>query len=354
MKASSSTLEQEYARILGDLKTDPKEEVEKETPQEEVEEVVEQEEAENLEEEGVDNDTAEASQDEQTKEEEGEQELPSEIEEELKNIDPSIRDAIVNASAEIKKAQIEAFKKMRSGIDKKHTELGAKKKIAESVEDIFNKYGLNVNRDFAKIEQFIQFEKQLNKDPRSVVKSIKEMFKIEDEQVGSQKEPLIDEDSMTETEKLLYQQIQEANKKTERLLEENRKVKESTQRQEDEKALKEVVAFRNATNEDGTPKNPYFDDLIDDMEDLFLKYPNESVEKIYSRAVRNNDTYFQKMLDDVKIKERVSISKQKEEAVKKAKSVNSQSVKSSSGRGNEQKSLGDIFDDILSKSGVKL
>lgn len=280
----------------------------------------------NSEEEGVDN-AAESSQ-EADKSEDTEGQTPSdEFEEELKNIDPELREALSKVDAEVKRAQLNAFKKMRSNFDKKQTEFGQEKKLAETAKQLFQKHGLDPVNGISQIEKLIHFEKELEKDPKRVVALLKQKFNLQEEHRSGSEE--LDESLLTDEEKLLYQKQKNIEKTVETLVEENRRLKELQERKEIEAARAEIERFKTSKNDDGSLKNPYFDDLIDEIGRLTSLYPNDNIESLYNKALRLNDEIYQKSLEDAKLKERTRILSEKERALSKAKSINSQSIKSS-------------------------
>ena len=336
------TLEQKFDKIL-------------ETGKEVVEEVKSEEpvvvEKEIIEELGVEKAAveSESQQEQKTVSSEGD-EIPSEFEEELKNIDPELRAILLKADAETRKTQLNAFKKMRSSVDKKMTELGQKKKIAETAEELFQKYGVDAASGLSQVERLILFEKELEKDPRTIVEALRKKFNLDDASSGSEEK--LDETYLSEEEKFFNKKIQKIEKTNEFLLEENRKLKDSKELEEVERAKKEIVEFRDRKNEDGALQNPYFNELFGDIGKLTVLYPNDNIDKLYNRALRLNDDIYNKSIEDVKERERVKILTDKEIALKKAKSMNSQSFKSSS-RSDGMQSLDDRLGNILEKAGFK-
>ena len=329
----ASDLDKELNEILGETA-----EVE-ETPDESSEAGTE----EKNEGEGVE--TAEPEQEAQSEESEGEEPTDEELEKELKNIDPELREAILSASPELRESQIKVFKKMRAGIDRKHTELGEAKKLAETTKELFKQYGLDEKTGFNQIKNLVEFEKKLKEDPKAVIKHLQEMFKLNDEQSGSEQE--IDLDSLTDNERILYNKIKKAEEEAEKAKKENENFRRLTEKEQQDLVVKEINQFRSAVNEDGSLTNPYFDDLLPEMERLSGIYPNDNVEKLYNKALRLNDEIYQKSLDDKRAKENAFLTKKQEEALKRAKSINSQSLKHKSSSSPQAKSLDDILGDIL-------
>lgn len=303
-------------------------------------ETSEQEEVENKEE-GVE--SAESDQDAQ--QEEG-GELPPELEEELKNIDPELKDAILKASPELRESQIKVFKKMRASIDRKHTELGESKKLAETTKELFKQYGLDEKNGFNQIKNLVEFERKLKQDPKSVIKSLKEMFKVEEENKSGSAEE-IDLDSLTENERILYNKILKAEEEAKTAKREAEEFKKLSQKEQDDLIANEIKSFMSATNDDGSLKNPYFEDLLPEMESLSKVYPNDNVEKLYNKALKLNDEIHQRIVEDKKKKEGVLLTKSQEEALLKAKSINSQSLKHKTSSISTKKSLDDTLFEIL-------
>lgn len=305
-----------------------------------------QEEVENKDE-GVDTAESEAEEPQKEGEEDKESSEPD-LEEELKNIDPELREAILSASPELREGQIKVFKKMRASIDRKHTELGEAKKLAETTKELFKQYGLDEQKGFDQVKNLIEFEKRLKADPKSVIKSLKEMFKLEEEVAGSEEN--IDLDSLTDNERILYNEIKKAKEEAKKLKEESEEFKKLSQKEQQDLALKEINDFKSLKNEDGSLKNPYFEELIPDMENLAGIYPNDNIEKLYHKAVKLNDEIFNKIQEDKLKKSKEFLTKEQEAALLKAKSINSQSLKHKSTSTTSAKSLDDILGDILDNS----
>jgi len=299
---------------------------------------------ENSEEEGVETAAESSNEADESKDQEGQ--TPSdEFEEELKNIDPELREALSKVDSEVKRAQLNAFKKMRSNFDKKQTEFGEEKKLAETTKQLFQKHGLDPVNGLSQLEKLIHFEKELEKDPKRVLGLLKQKFNLQDERSGSDE---LDESLLTDEEKLLYKQQKDIKKTVESLVEENRRLKESQENREIEAARAEITKFKEAKNDDGSLKNPYFDDLVDDIGRLTSLYPNDNIEALYNKALRLNDDVYSKSLETAKESERKRILSEKEKALSKAKSINSQSIKSSP-KSALQPSLDDELLAILSK-----
>jgi len=156
--------------------------------------------------EGVD--TAEPK--EQTQSEVKEGEAPSDdLENELKGIAPELVDAILKTPSELRPIQIEALKKMRASLDRKHTELGEKRKLAETTQEFFKHYGLDEKKGFDQVKNLIEFEKKLKENPKEMVKNLQKMFKVDENESGQQEQD-IDLDSLTDNERILYNKIKKA------------------------------------------------------------------------------------------------------------------------------------------------
>lgn len=293
-------------------------------------------------EEGVD--TAETEEKSESEIKEGET-PSSDLEEELKNIDPELRDAILNAAPELRESQIKVFKKMRASIDRKHTELGESKKIAETTRELFKQYGLDERKGFDQIKNLIELEKKLKENPKAVIKNLQELFNVSEEKSGSEEE--IDLDSLTDNERILYNKIKKAEDEAKLAKQEAENFKKLNEREQQDVILKEINSFKNAVSDDGSLKNPYFDDLLPEMERLSAIYPNDNVEKLYHKALKLNDKIHEKILEDKRKKENGLLTKRQEEALLKAKSINSQSLKHKSSSSSQAKSLDDVLLDIL-------
>lgn len=333
---------------LGEILTDstPVEEV-KEIKEEASESVDEQDVIENSEVEGVE-EAAETSKEEAQKEDEGGDNIPPELEDELKNIDPDVRESILNADPKLRDSYIKSFKKMRASVDRKLTEFGKEKKIAETTKDLFKKYNLDEVKGFDQLKNLVEFEKKLKQDPKSVIKSLQDMFKVEDVKSGSEKE--IDIEEFTDNELTLHKQIKKIEEEANKAKEEFNNIKRVNENREQELLVKEIISVRDATLEDGSLKNPYFEELIPDMENLSGLYPNLSTQQLYNKALRVNDDIYEKSIADRTKKDLSEKFLEKEEAIKKAKNINSQSLKHKSSSVGPDLDLDDILGNILDKS----
>jgi hypothetical protein len=280
----------------------------------------------------------------QEEEKEGKEPSNSELEDELKNIDPELKEAILNAPLELRESQIKVFKKMRASIDRKHTEFGQEKKLAETTKEFFKLHGLDESKGFDQIKNLVEFEKKLKENPKAVIKNLQEMFKVQDEMSGSDKD--IDIDSLTDNELVLYNKITKAEEEAKQAKKEAENFKKIGEKEQQEVILKEINSFRSSIDEDGSLKNPYFDDLLPEMERLSAIYPNDNVEKLYNKALKLNDEIHNKVLED-KRKQSGLLTKRQEEALMKAKSINSQSLKHKTSSSSGVKSLDDILLNIL-------
>jgi len=283
---------------------------------------------------------------EETENKEGETPSDSELEEELKNIDPELREAILNAPPELRESQIKVFKKMRAGIDRKHTEFGEAKKLAETTRELFKQYGLDERKGFDQIKNLVEFEKKLKENPKATIKNLQEMFKVTEEVSGSSEEE-IDVDSLTDNERILYNKIRKAEDEAKLAKQEAESFKKIGEREQQDLIVKEINSFKSAVSDDGSLKNPYFDDLLPEMERLASIYSNDNIEKLYNKALKLNDEVSQKISEDKRRKENGLLTKRQEEALLKAKSINSQSLKHKSSSSSQAKSLDDVLLDIL-------
>ena len=276
----------------------------------------------------------------------GGEDFPSDLEEEFKNLDPEVREALSKADAETRKAQANAFKKMRASFDRKQTELGQKKKIAEQAEQVFQEIGIDPINGLSQVKNLLNFERELERNPKKVIDLLKTRYSVKDEVAGSNENNL-DESLLTDEERVIYKQQQDIKKTLESLVEENRKLKEQKESEEVEKARREIINLKAAKNEDGSPMNPYFDELASEIGKLANLYPSATLQDLYSKALRLNDDLYKKSIEEVALRERKRI--EKEEAAKKAKNLNSQTLKSST-RSTSKPSLDDELSNIYDRA----
>lgn len=269
-------------------------------------------------------------------------------EEELKNVPEDLKEAILKTPSELRAIQLDVLKKMRATEDRKLTALGESKKLAETTKELFKQYGLDERKGFDQIKNLVEFEKKLKENPKAVIKNLQEIFKVSDESAGQKNnEEEIDLDSLTDNERFLYNKVKKAEDEARLAKQEAENFKKIRKREQQEIILKEINSFESAVNDDGSLKNPYFDDLLPEMERLSEIYPNDNVEKLYNKALKLNDKIFEKILEDKRKKESGLLTKRQEEALLKAKSINSQSLKHKSSSSSQAKSLDDVLLDIL-------
>jgi len=146
---------------------------------------------------------------------------------------------------------------------------------------------------------------------------------------------------------LLYNKIRKAEDEAKLAKQEAESFKKLGEREQQDLILKEINSFKSAVSDNGELKNPYFDDLLPEMERLSAIYPNDNVEKLYNKALKLNDEIFEKISEDKRKKETGLLTKRQEEALLKAKSINSQSLKHKSSSSSQAKSLDDVLLGIL-------
>lgn len=269
--------------------------------------------------------------------------MPKELQEKLEALDEDTQ-----------KASVDVFKQMHKNYTKKNQDLSKQKFLAESVDEAFKNNNLNVDNVKDKIKivsNYVAFDKLLNSDPVKAVKLLTDRYKLTPEQLGisptKSKEDSgsdLDDEYLTETEKLLKQKLEASNQRLEQL------EKTFTTKQNQEQ-LTVVERFRSAENDKGEPLHPHFDEVKNDMMDLADINPNMTIDQLYNKAVRMNDKLYEQELKTREQKILEQAEKKKAERLKKAKAMSKQSLKQSNTKASESLDENAMWDEIASQAG---
>lgn len=290
-----------------------KEEPSKDVPEKELEkvkspdsEIVENEQPEDKEADVEEKETPEEAkpeEDETEKEPDEEIKLPQNMPKYMTDVLKSVKDKKVVESV------IELHKNTIKSMQRKSRELSEHKKIAESLNDIFERHGkAKVKNKITAIEGLLKFESVAEKTPKVAIRKLMRAFKIDPEEFLN--------DFVYNGDKLKQTDLQaEINGlKNELKSYKNRSVNKEVQ--------KEIDAFKNTKDSKGNPKYPYFDELEPEMANLLKVSPNLTLEQLYKKAFRLNDEYYNKHLE--KEKEKV----EKKLKLEKAKKISKQNISS--------------------------
>lgn len=241
-----------------------------------------------------------------------------------KNMPKELQEALGKLEdLEVKQATVDIFKKMHNSFVKKNQEFSEHKKLAESINDSFEQAGYkgDSKAKTALVKNFIYFNELINTQPQEAVKKLLAYTKVkaEDLDITSPTDTSSDEEEyLTQTEKQLRNEIKKLNEQV-----------QSLYRRDEEAVINEsankVLQFINATDDKGELLHPHFDEVKEDMKALADINPKLTIEELYKKAVRANDSLFDKILQTEKekaITERESLRKQQ---IEKAKKLNKQS-----------------------------
>lgn len=252
----------------------------------------------------------------------------------LLNIDPNIREFIekFDENKKLTKKEIETLlvdvnKKIRTNFDRKYTELGEDKKIANEIKKTFGKEKLS-NEDIELIKVLRNFDTQLSQNPTETIKNLAKTFNVDLKKQEEIKETETFHDE-EEDEYFISPQI----KKKISSLEEKLNKFESFQKHQNELRAKQIEAesaklindFSNEKNEDGELKHPFFHEVENDMIKLAQADPEllKNLDELYIRAVRFNPITFTKSQEKERQKE---LSKKQNEIQKLKKASTSNPI----------------------------
>jgi len=269
------------------------------------------------------------------------------------NMPKGLREKLESLDEEVQKASTEIFKQMHKNYTKKNQDLSKQSFLAESIDEAFKKSGFNVDNVKKKatiISNYVAFDKMLATDPVKAVKLLADRHNIKPEQLGYS--PIktdngssdLDDDLLTDSEKLLKQQLEATNQ-------ELNKLKQNFYSKENQEQLTAVRKFAEQTNDNGELLHPHFDKVKEDMMDLADVNPNMTIDQLYKKAVRMNDELYEETLKSERQRIIDESKKKKEERLKKAKAMSSQSLKQSGTRTTESLDTDAMLEKIAIESG---
>lgn len=296
------------------------EEVKEEVPQE-----IETEEVEEQEIESVEEQPEVETEDESTEEVEDE----VEIDEEEPSFAESLKGKFSKENIELlesiedtdlRSKLVEEGIKQRSDLDRKRQELGESKKLSETLDTLVKTNNLPYNRQQynSLIENYINLDAMLAKDPMGAIKILAENAKLDLSKLVSV--PQTDD----QDDYRLPEEIERDSKI--KALEDREQQRENLLKQQEQvSAQKEINDFVSAVDANGNLKYPHFQKVGQDMLNLSKIYVNDSLEDSYQRAILlNPELSAQRDIDTLKKAELGRKAK-----IEKAKKLKRQSVRSS-------------------------
>lgn len=243
------------------------------------------------------------------------------------NMPKELQESLSKLDEDAQKQGVEVFKKMQGSFTKKNQEFAEEKKLAESINKIFEANNYNVGSIEHKqklISNYVAFDKLVSTDPKAAVKQLMDYAGIKPEDFGINQAPTDSSDEyLTDTELKLKTQINALESQIKAITQEKAISREREQ-------YDIVKSFREAKNEQGELLSPHFDAVKQDMMDLADANPNLTIEQLYNKAVRMNDDLFNQTLEQERQKAISSIEAKRKEEVEKAKKLNRQSRPNSS------------------------
>lgn len=241
------------------------------------------------------------------------------LEDELKNVDPELRELLAKSDAEIRKAQLSVFKKMRASHDRRLSEIGEDKKLAEEIKGELSKYGFKADAiSINGIKSLLQFDSYLNREPEKVIKELAEKYNLK-----------VVKESEAEEQQEYYSPEEEKILKGQKTLE--NKIKDLEQREltrQQEIAYREIDNLKNEKDDRGNLKRPYFDKVLPEMVELSKVNPKLSYHQLYEKAIWINDDIRNQIIESEKQSLIADREAKRKTEVAKAKSVSNQGLKS--------------------------
>lgn len=263
------------------------------------------------------------------------------------NMPKELQESLSKLDEDAQKQGVEVFKKMQGSFTKKNQEFAEEKKLAESINKVFedNNYNVaSVEHKQKLISNYVAFDKLIVNDPKAAVKQLLDYTGLKPEDFGISQTPTDSSDEyLTDTELKLKTQINALESQIKAITQEKAISKEREQ-------FDIVKSFREAKNEQGELLNPHFDAVKSDMMDLADVNPNLTIEQLYAKAVRMNDDLFNKTIEQERQKALSAVEAKRREEVEKAKKLNRQSRPNSS-IDSKVVDMDAIFDQIATNAG---
>jgi hypothetical protein len=221
-------------------------------------------------------------------------ELPQNMPKYMTDVLKSVKDKKVVESV------IELHKNTIKSMQRKSRELSEHKKIAESLNDVFERHGkAKVKNKISTIEGLLKFESVAEKTPKVAIRKLMRALKIDPEEFLN--------DFVYNGDKLKQTDLQaEINGLKNEL-------KSYKNKSANKEVQKEIEAFKNTKDSKGNLKYPHFDELETEMVNLLKVSPNLTLEQLYKKAFRLNDDLYNKSLEEekAKVKEKLKLEKAK-------------------------------------------
>tara|TARA_R110000868_G_scaffold161193_2_gene391203 strand:+ start:1300 stop:2358 length:1059 start_codon:yes stop_codon:yes gene_type:complete len=213
----------------------------------------------------------------------------TDLDKELSGFNQEFRDAVnLIEDTDLRHKMIEAGKKQRATIDRKHQELGEGKKLVDRVNQAFvnNNLAYSKNDYVNVVERYINFDAAFTKDPLNAIEILAKSANIDLSNLYNktvQNPEFIDDqdDYRTPEEIALENRLKVLEQReTQRIQDIERAEKVSSQQQ--------LSDFINSKDADGNLQYPHFEQVRSDM-GLLITKPGMDLVKAYNQAVLLND-----------------------------------------------------------------
>jgi hypothetical protein len=250
----------------------------------------------------------------------------TDLDKELSGFNQEFRDAVnLIEDTDLRNKMIEAGKKQRATIDRKHQELGEGKKLVDRVNQAFVNNNLTYSKnDYVNVvERYINFDAAFTKDPLNAIEILAKSANIDLSNLHNktvQNPELIDDqdDYRTPEEIALENRLKVLEQReTQRIQDAERAEKISSQQQ--------LSDFINSKDADGNLLYPHFEQVRSDM-GLLITKPGMDLAKAYNQAVLLNDDLRtereSKLVKSVEEKRRLEIERAKKLKKQAPRSLN--------------------------------
>ncbi len=183
-----------------------------------------------------------------------------------------------NLSPEWQKYLCQREKQTEKGFSEMGNKLNAYKwsdKVFEDRKQRLNHLGLQKAQDY--IERLVSIDDALEKNPRQTLELLNKIYGVQENDNNNKA-------SDETTQRQILDQIAKAQ--------------ENLKKQQSEAALFDFNHFVHATDDDGNPKYPFYQDVKEQMAEVLQKNQAKTLKEAYDKAIWLNDKVRQKMIEN--------------------------------------------------------
>ena len=220
------------------------------------------------------------------------------------------RSLFPKAPREIQQRWLDREAETARGLDAKFQEIAVFRKERDQYQEILKPYEQELNLQGVTPPQFIKalvgWQQYIQANPVEGLKRLAQTYGVDLASLIGQTE------SVDPNFAKLNQEVGSVKSTVEKFIE--------TQRQQQFEAnLNFVKAFAEEKGADGKPLRPYFDEVSADINALMKAQPGLTLEQAYPKAVRMNETVWEKHLAEKALADKAKADAEKMEQVRKAK-----------------------------------